>query len=254
MERHDSGFTVIEVTLFLGFTAMLFIITLLGTGAFVREARYGDSMRRLESFLQSQYSEVVSGVNPRPDTVGCNPAGNVTTGSPTVPGTSDKCLLMGKLIVFTADSDTVDTYYILGIEPVSPPDPAVTPVSAIIESYNPKIVDTVGKESFESPWGMVFKDGSKSINPRNADAIAFIRSPNSSQVVTYVFDIKSDGWFAGGNGPTEASQVPRTTGATANFCFESPDNNKVAAITLAVGQGSSVISTKYDTTVALSCQ
>ena len=190
--KRDRGFTVIEVTLFLGISGMLFIIALLGTGAFVREARFGDSMRRLESFLQSQYEEVVNGVNPRPGTVGCNAGGNVTSGTPTQPGTSTNCLLLGKVIVFTTDSDTVGTYYVLGFEPVTVD--TTLPVTSIIDSYNPKIVSSVGNDSFVTPWGALFRDDKKSVTPPNADAIAFLRSPYSSQVITYVFDIRSNGW------------------------------------------------------------
>ena len=247
--QRQSGFTVTEVTLFLGFTAMLFLITLVGTGAFVREARFGDSIHRLESYLQAQYDEVVSGVNPRPDTVSCNTTG-VVTGLNSQPGTSQQCLLMGKMIQFDAGSDTVNTYYIVGTEPVTVD--STLPVSSIISLYAPRVVPDVGKDSFVSPWKTTFVQGKRSTMPDDADAVAFIRSPYSSQVITYVFRFVAFGAFGGPGGPV--GNPASSTGTTSSFCFRSADDgNKIAAIQIANGQGSNIISTKFDTTVAATC-
>ena len=118
--QRQSGFTVIEVTLFLGFTAMLFLIALFGTSAFVAETRFGDGIRRLESYMQAQYEEVVSGENPRAATADCNAAGVVTSGGgSTSPGSNTNCLLLGKALILTAGSETIDSYYVVGVEPTT---------------------------------------------------------------------------------------------------------------------------------------
>jgi type II secretory pathway pseudopilin PulG len=252
--QRQSGFTVIEVILFLGFTAMLFLIALFGTSAFVGETRFGDSMRRLESYMQAQYDEVVSGQNPRSGAADCNSAGVVTTGGAgTSPGSNINCLLLGKVVLMTAASGTLDSYYVVGVEPSSPP-PATASVAQVIEDYNPRIVPTEGKTTFEVPWGVTFTSGKRATMPNAATGVAFIRSPKSSQVMTYVFSIPNIMMFGVGGGLDPINNPAVSTGTTANYCFESPDTPKrSAALQILNGQGSVSITTKFNVDVSTLC-
>jgi hypothetical protein len=252
--QRQSGFTVIEVTLFLGFTAMLFLIALFGTNSFVTETRFGDGMRRLESYMQAQYGEVVSGENPRNATADCNPAGVVTSGGGTTsPGANTNCLLLGKVIMMNPGSSTLDSYYVVGVEPASPL-PASTATTTVIQNYQPHIVATEGKTSFDVPWGITFTSGKRATMPSAANGVAFIRSPVSSQVVTYVFSIPNIAVFGVGGGLDPINSPGTSTGTTANYCFESPDvPARAAALQILNGQGSASITTKFGITVSTTC-
>ena len=252
--QRQSGFTVIEVTLFLGFTAMLFLIALFGTSAFVAETRFGDGIRRLESYMQAQYEEVVSGENPRAATADCNAAGVVTSGGgSTSPGSNTNCLLLGKALIMTAGSETIDSYYVVGVEPTTAP-PANAAVTSVIQAYNPRIVSTEGKTSFNVPWGITFTSGKRATVPSAASGIAFVRSPMSSQVVTYVFSIPNIAIFGVGGGLDPINSPATSTGTTASYCFESPDVPKrAAAIQILNGQGSVSITSKFNIVVSTTC-
>jgi type II secretory pathway pseudopilin PulG len=244
--KRQSGFTIIEVTIFLALTSMLFLIAFFGTGVFVQQSRFSDGMRRLESYLQSQYEEVVSGVNPRDSTVTCaSGTSNVVPGASS-PGTTS-CVLLGKLIVFTGGSDTVESYYVVGMN--SQAYLTTDPVTTIITSLAPRAADNTNVSTFESPWGIRFVQGKRASSGGPMNAIAFLRSPVSSQVVTYVYNHPS---VSAPLAPFISSSL--ATNTTANFCFVSADNaNKVAAVQLGNGQGSSAFSVLFDTTTAASC-
>jgi Tfp pilus assembly protein FimT len=244
--KRQRGFTVIEVSIFVGLTAMLFLIALFGTGAFVSQSRFSDGMRRLESYLQSQYEEVVSGVNPRDSSVTCvGGANNVISGASN-PG-STNCILLGKMIYFSPNSDTVESYYVVGS---NTQNYLITdPVTTIITSLSPRAVDGYNVSTFESPWGIEFVQAKRASGGPSPTAIAFLRSPVSSQVVTYIYRQPS---VTAPLSPFISSA--QATNTTANFCFQSADNTaKIAAVQLGNGQGSSAFSVLFDTTVAASC-
>ena len=58
-----SGFTLIEVTLFLAITVALFFPLIIGTSTSIARQRYQDSVNDVDSYLQNTYSEVENLVN-----------------------------------------------------------------------------------------------------------------------------------------------------------------------------------------------
>ena len=70
----DQGFTVIEVMLFLAVSALMIVMVFVGMGAQIARTRFNDGIRSTQAFLQQQYSDVVSGLNDRDASVGCNRA------------------------------------------------------------------------------------------------------------------------------------------------------------------------------------
>lgn len=244
--KRQSGFTVIEVTIFLALTAMLFLIAFFGTGVFVSQSRFSDGMRRMESYLQAQYEEVVSGVNPRDSTVTCASGTSTVVPGASSPGTTN-CVLLGKLILFTAGSDSIQSYYVVGMNSQS--YSTTDPVTTIIASLAPRAADSTNVSTFESPWGIRYVQGKRASSGGPMNAIAFLRSPVSSQVVTYIYNQPS---VNAPLAPFITSSLASNT--TANFCFVSAENsNKIAAVQLGNGQGSSAFSVLFDTTTAASC-
>ena len=120
MGQRSEGYTIVEVSLFLGISALLLTMALVGTGLSIRTTRFTDSTRSLHSYVQQQYDDLLNGVNSRFGTESCT-GGNVNTGVSQTPGTSN-CLYMGKLVVFTQNASTVTSYNIVGTEPATPQD------------------------------------------------------------------------------------------------------------------------------------
>src|SRR6266536_3229274 len=99
-----EGYTIIEVSLFLGISALMLAIALVGTGLSIRTTRFADSTRSLHAYVQQQYDDLLNGVNSRLGNEACN-SGVISTATPQTPGTSN-CLYMGKLILFKPSTDT----------------------------------------------------------------------------------------------------------------------------------------------------
>lgn len=105
--RTKSGFTLIEVMLFLAVTGLVLVGILGGTYSNIATQRYNDSVRSFAEFLRQVYSEVIS-----PESIGSSDPDNQIVGS------SDEFAIYGKAIVFGleegADPDRVYTATLVG--------------------------------------------------------------------------------------------------------------------------------------------
>lgn len=100
-----SGFTVIEVMLFLAVTGMLLLGVLGGTYASISAQRYNDSVRSFAEFLRQSISEVIS-----PESIGA-----ITSPDNYIGGNSDDYAIYGKVLSFGADEGrTVYTATLVG--------------------------------------------------------------------------------------------------------------------------------------------
>ena len=111
MNKH--GFTLLEVTLFFAVSGLLALVAFAGLGPRLRNVRFTDAVRSLESSTQRQLSDFQSGVNLRSANIGCSLSGgrpfleNVPAGGQTA-GSSANCIINGRLAVF-GEASTV--YY-----------------------------------------------------------------------------------------------------------------------------------------------
>lgn len=216
----QAGFTIIEVSLFLAITGLLFLIAVLGTGNTIRNVRFTDSGRSLESFVQKQYDDIINGVNTRDDQISCI-SGTISTSASQEVGTSN-CLLIGKLIVFWQNNSNVSYYDVIGTEP-STVNYAQTDED-LITSFDPKAV-TASESKYSIPWG-AYPSGFKRLSDNSAtNALLLVRSPKSTRIVSYTFKVATtvpDDLTSIVS--TEANQSQET-----NFCIESADGLAVPA-------------------------
>lgn len=96
MKKLKSGFTLVEVSLFLVITAAVFVSVAVGTQNSIFQQRYNDSIQNFAEFLRMAYSQVTNVQN---------------EGT----GRSDKAIY-GKLIVFREDSgrNKITSYNVIG--------------------------------------------------------------------------------------------------------------------------------------------
>jgi hypothetical protein len=218
--RRHAGYTIVEVTLFLAITAMLFVIALIGTGNTIRSTRFTDSGRSLTAFVQRQYDAIINGLNTRPGAEQCA-GGTVTTGTPQTPGTSD-CLLMGKLLTFSSNSSAITIYNVIGTEPAGV-DYTQTD-TALITAFNPRAVTNTGVTTYNIPWGAMFTGSKRLADNEAVDALLLVRSPKSSRIVNYVYDAPSTiGAAIVDQGSAAVVPNAANRGKTANFCIKNND-------------------------------
>lgn len=231
-----SGYTIIEVSLFLGISALLFTVAIFATGSTIRNARFSDTGRSLEAYVQKQYDNIINGVNPRTNELTCT-SGTVSAGTQT-PGTSN-CLLVGKLLLFQVGSYTVTTYDIVATDPGLNVDFGKTDEELIAEDYEPQVVTSANVLPYDLAWQAPVT-GIKRISTSDptalaTNALALIRSPRSQRILAYSY--KEGPSPTTGLLLTTVSNPSLNTGKTVNYCIRSADGIGPQA-KLVVGSGS----------------
>ncbi|MFZ1812432.1 MAG: prepilin-type N-terminal cleavage/methylation domain-containing protein [Candidatus Saccharimonadales bacterium] len=260
-----KGFTVIEVMIFLTISGLLLIMAFVGAGGMARQARFSDSVNSFQSLILKQYEEVLSGVNTRAAADGC---GGVSAS----PG-SGGCILLGKVITWkTSSASPQGKLWHVTTSNMSVPDTGDIYTQLAAAGPTMSVVGTT-TETFELAWGASFQEASRSTDklgsgpiktgssPNRAliNAIAFLRSPNSSQVIPYYFyttdyndattittDLKTavnaTGYLLASR--SSAGQV------TAAVCIMNDKDwatgSPVAAVLFGSGSGSSAITTEFE--------
>lgn len=240
--KKQGGFTVIEVTIFVAISGLLLAVALLGTGATIRSVRFSDSVRSLQSYFQTQYDQIINGVNPRTGQEACQNS-QVDTTIPTgqAPGTSG-CLLLGKYMHFSLGSDTVQSYYVVGSEPTSVPSDATD--EELIQMYNPHIVTTPEDENYLIPWGATISGTKRLSDGREVTGYALLRSPRSNKIISYTFSANGLG-----NNLSSVVSDSNNTQKTTNICVKSSDNfGNPAKIIVGSGQGQDSINFGFEAT------
>lgn len=199
---NQRGFTILEVMLFLGITALLLTVSFIGTGAMAARQRFTDTTDSLHAFIQSQYEEVLNGVNTRSASIACG-------GPVSQPGaaTASGCLLLGRIISFDITGSKIPATVVQSNYIVS--NALYTPTAG--ETDQQKLVGStlaigspvkkadgttndfsVGR--YELKWGATISKATIS-NPsgrKNFNRLAIVRIPDSNRIVQVYYNSESD--------------------------------------------------------------
>jgi type II secretory pathway pseudopilin PulG len=190
---YRRGFTIVEVMLFLGITGLLALTLLGGWTTMINTQRYKDSVKTVQSFLQSQYNFVYNVENVKQDDGGpfCIVNGSkepqfVSSG---VSRGQSNCIQMGRLISISGGTD-ISVYPIVGAEL---PEAATTD-AASITARNPRVVTqdlSLSDNELMVPWQAEIVQTAAAGGARQNVAMAIIRSPLTGAVHTYA--LSADG-------------------------------------------------------------
>lgn len=178
----QSGFTIIEVMLFLAIAAVLVTATLIGWTLTINTQSYRDSARSLATVLQQQYSDTLNVANERGSNLTCRVENEMTTietgvGSPR--GQSD-CVILGRFIKIRGTNIAMSD--VVGMEPDAAPDAGDTE-DEIISSYYPGEMEQ-SEQTYQIAWQARPYISSEVTRTMNRN-IAIIRSPQTGTVQTY---------------------------------------------------------------------
>lgn len=243
MGQRSEGYTIVEVSLFLGISALLLTMALVGTGLSIRTTRFTDSTRSLHAYVQQQYDDLLNGVNSRFGNEACS-GGVVNNGTSQTPGTSN-CLYMGKLIVFQQNSSKVVSYNIVGTEPATV-DYGKSD-EQLIYDFTPTVVTNAGVDNFDIPWLATISGSKRIVDSKAVDAFALIRSPRSTRIVAYTFKQPTGNYnLASLVNPSVAANANNISKPT-NFCISSADGlGTPSKLTISGGQGQDAIGVSFD--------
>lgn len=254
MLESAKGFTIVEVSIFLAVSGLLLLTMFIGTGSMVSRQRFTDTTDSLQTFFQSQYDEVVNGVNVSTAPTEC--------GGATGASGQSTCLLVGKLLTIPAGSTTISSNYIIS---TTTPTNTSTP-QAELSTASLKVINT-GASTYELKWGAQVSNVTRSSDRSTAsvNTAAFIRLPSSGRIVQLYYSGTSD-LTAGLNGtgapPTTGikdsnvfNQTADATGSIFAVCVKSADNlgSNVRSAILFSGQGAGAITTSYQPAAGLGC-
>lgn len=91
-----SGFTILEVILFLAISGLMFTGIIAGFGGIINNQRYDDSVSSLQDFIQNQFSIASNVRNSRPTDQVCTATG--ISGGTTMPRGTSNCIVVGRII------------------------------------------------------------------------------------------------------------------------------------------------------------
>lgn len=187
---NESGFTVIEVILFLAITGLLFAVLMVGVGAGINQQRYLDSARAYKALIQNQYAATLNIDNQITNDWGCQTGGVVDQNTPRSNRGTSECVILGKVIQVLPVSDgiaSVQTSSITGRLSAGTGDvQSMTDIDAIL-AYQPHIAD-FDKQVTDIDWGSYLMTDESPRRPSQA-VIAILRSPATGLI--RVFTSKS---------------------------------------------------------------
>lgn len=255
VQKSQSGFTIVEVMLFLAITGLLFLIGFLGTGAQLQQVRFTDSMRSLHSFLQKQYSLVSTGANPRAAETTCT----VNVGDPNAPpvfgagapvagdtaGDDSECVLLGKLVKFTPDSSNLTTYYVVGRRL---PNSQLTgnDLTDLVNS-RPTLSDQA-VDNTQINWSGTFYLPPSVADTNLSQAMAFLRSPSSGRIMTFAFPktAVNDATAPGSDTAFRSALTSDNFAQNSGYCVQGTTGNRKAIIKLGYDQRTDAIDVAFD--------
>ncbi len=181
MKRFKYGFTLIEVSLFLALTALLFAGIAAGVQNSIYQQRFNDSVQNFAEFLRTAYSQVLNVQND----------GN---------GRS-KQAIYGKLVTFNkddSDKNVINTYNVVGnIDDEIGTGEAIELLrelngNIVVTNEEGELVPVGFVESYTPKWGAVIQKSSDSDDSTKSfeGALLVIRHPLSGTVYTYVSEDK----------------------------------------------------------------
>ena len=180
-----SGFTIIEVMLFLAISGALTVSILVGSGVAIGQQRYRDSVNTFKGLIQEQYSQITNVVNSDGDNPVCSPSGttlDMSDQSNQARGTSD-CLVMGRFLI--VEETKVTAYDLIGQPPTAPVKNDSKSDVTELKSY---FMAVQSPEVHDISWG------ARIVQPKSTNGmiagILIIRSPISGTILTYTKDLK----------------------------------------------------------------
>lgn len=184
--KTQTGFTIIEVMLFLAVSGMLAAVILVGSGISINQQRYRDSVSSLKSYVQEQYSEVTNVMNDRAKSWSCNGAADVTEADPSggeSRGTSD-CVILGRFLTVDNSGTKLSSANVVGVRNAGATDQP-NDIAELATNYKLGISPVVHDDN-EVSWGAQIVKA-KSTTPMPL-SVLILRSPLSGAILTFTAD------------------------------------------------------------------
>lgn len=190
-KKQQSGFTIIEVILFLAISGGLLFALLIGVNSSIGQQRYRDSVVSLVSKIQAEYLAVQNTSSVRNSEWSCSDGDGVIRDSSggVYRGATD-CLLIGRIISVSGNvvrSSDIVAYALDRLVVETQPND----IAAINNGMKLMVMDGLNAEAGNSSeyvpeWGARLKSIKTNGTFADQATIAVLRSPKSGTVLTFV--------------------------------------------------------------------
>lgn len=240
-----SGFTIIEVMLFLAISALMFVALVSSTSGSISRRRYDDAVSDFAEFLRRAYSDVESTQNARGDNnerFGCTLSSSASSDLYQEANTTDtagrtNCGIYGKLLVFgeSGTNANIRTYDVIGdiidnTHKLSSGNlnllEALKEVHAEILTYektpegNCQIALAGGMSSYTPQWGAKIEN-TNSTHELFRGAVLIVRSPVNGTIHTLIAEFNGsasnfnlDSVLGGGHGCADSAVATAASSAS----------------------------------------
>lgn len=225
------GFTIVEVMLFLAVSTMLLGVALTYTSQTLKNARYADTTKSFETYIEQQYTQVQAGTATRNAT---SVDGSCTTTGVSI-GASDSCIVLGHVLAFDTSGPGADSTIVKKYTVVADATPSIL-VNNDFEAFaysNVRVQESADApiDTHELDWGTELSELRYKDNVTGFNRLAILRSPISESIYIFTFSqgpqIDHARTFQDGIISANANQP-------AVICFTSQDfgTSLVASVTL----------------------
>ena len=224
MKTNKGGFTLIEVSLFLAITGLLFLGVTIGVQNSIFQQRYNDSVQSFVEFLRSAYSKVE----------------NVQGTSGENSGKTNQALY-GKLITFgekttlTGESNTDDKVFMYDVIGKAKCDTGgfKDAIRTLMEDCGADVIDDKKQllglaESYTPKWSAVIQNTNKNKAELFEGALLITRHPQTGSINTYLLSNETIQVNQGRKLFQDPAVVNRFSNSTdVDFCIN-PNGNEIS--------------------------
>jgi type II secretory pathway pseudopilin PulG len=252
MQGNTEGFTILEVTMFLALSGLLLLVMFTGTGMMASRQRFTDTTDSLQVFFQSQYDEVLNGVNVRDAGTSCS-----ADGADAAALGKSQCLLLGKLLTLDAGGETIKSSYIISTKQLTGSEMGdqAKLVAAQLE------VVTNSQTSYELKWSAAVSEATRSTSlpsgsgRGSVNSIAFLRLPDANRIIQLYYRDETGNLTTGlndavANDIDAYSPVANASGASLAVCVKNDNDFAMgkprSAVEFGQGLGAGTIVTDYN--------
>lgn len=204
IRRSDSsGFTILEVILFLAISGVLLVALIAGVNVNINQERYKDSVNNFVASLQKQYVLATNITNTRSDKWVCGNALQPDAGVDTARGTTE-CNIIGRLITGSADGSKVTVSNVIAynineeaLANATSDIDALTNDMTLAAMSQTESTDQDDWQEIELGWGSTIKTVSGGVAKNGEFTMAILRSPLTGNVATYMSEQATDDWDSG---------------------------------------------------------
>ena len=184
---NQSGFTVIEVILFLAITGVLFAVLMIGVGTGINQQRYLDSARSYRALIQDQYAAALNTENRITQVGECtldssNKATINQDANRNIDRGTSKCVVMGRAIRILPESGgvvSIQTSSVTGYNADNADVQDMLDIDAIVK-FNPQIAK-FDQSVTDLDWGSYLTTTDNPRRPSEA-VIVILRSPSTGNI------------------------------------------------------------------------